>query len=149
MLRSIKKIQLLLRAFILLRIYLQIYLPLQYFESNLELSISIQIRYIFRKEFILKGSLAYPRIICFFKILRRNLLFINHFVDRADFSRSNQTTPNTKTPDTPQTRLPRNISNPRTIFYEETISHNPANIEPLDTPQTSQLPTSRLPTQPF
>lgn len=86
MLRSIKKIQLLLRAFILLRIYLQIYLPLQYFESNLELSISIQIRYIFRKEFILKGSLAYPRIICFFKILRRNLLFINHFVDRADFS---------------------------------------------------------------
>lgn len=64
MLRSIKKIQLLLRAFILLRIYLQIYLSLQYFESNLELSISIQIRYIFRKEFILKGSLDYyPRII--------------------------------------------------------------------------------------
>lgn len=100
MLRSIKKIQLLLRAFILLRIYLQIYLPLQYFESNLELSISIQIRYIFRKEFILKGSLAYPRIIRFFKILRRNLLFINC---QTDFSRSNQTTPNTKTPDTPQT----------------------------------------------
>lgn len=104
MLRSIKKIQLLLRAFILLRIYLQIYLPLQYFESNLELSISIQIRYIFRKEFILKRivkrSLAYPRIIRFFKILRRNLLFINC---QTDFSRSNQTTPNTKTPDTPQT----------------------------------------------
>lgn len=44
-------------------------------------------------------------------------------------------------------KLPRNISNPRTTFYEETISHNPANIEPLDTPQTSQ--TSRLPTQPL
>lgn len=144
MLRSIKKIQLLLRAFILLRIYLQIYLPLQYFESNLELSISIQIRYIFRKEFILKGSLILELFVSsksyeetYFSLTISSIGPISRDLIKP-----------LQTPKRPILhKLPRNISNPRTTFYEETISHNPANIEPLDTPQTSQ--TSRLPTQPL
>lgn len=137
MLRSIKKIQLLLRAFILLRIYLQIYLPLQYFESNLDFD---------------SDSLHLPKRIYSQREPRLSSNYSKSF-EETYFSLtvkpiSRDLIKPLQTPKRPILhKLPRNISNPRTTFYEETISHNPANIEPLDTPQTSQ--TSRLPTQPL